>query len=257
MTDEAVKVDPRLQRMRKRFTRRQWLRRWTKWRALIVAVLLLIVVAALVWLVEFSSVLTATKANVEGLDASSDAPPPPSTSAIASAAKSEFGTPLVRADLGKVRDRILAIDAVESVEVSRSWPHTIAIRVVLRTPVAAVEIGGQFHALDADGVVFGDYPKAPTTLPLVETSADAQASVLKQAALIATSLPSDLAKSVDHINVATIDEISLSLSGGRTVIWGSSTDSATKADVLTALMKAEPHAQTYDVSVPGQPLTKN
>ncbi len=255
-TRPEPQTDPRLVRMRRRFTRRQWLRRWSAWRLWLVAVLLVIVVAVVVWLVEFSSVLTASNVDVVGLGAGTAAmPSPPSARQIENAAKSELGTPLIRADLGAVRTRVLAISAVRSADVSRSWPHTITITVQLRIPVAAVEIGGQLHALDADGVVFGDYDKVPGALPVVQTPASASATVLQQAALIATSLPSALAKNVDHINVATVDQVSLSLAGGRTVVWGSATDSATKADVLTALMKAQPHAHLYDVSVPGQPLT--
>ena len=68
-----------------------------------------------------------------------------------------------------------------------------------------------------------------------------------------TSLDPEVAKLVDHVEVESVDQISLALKGGRTVIWGSAADSATKADVLKVLLKQ--HAKTYDVSVPGQPTT--
>ena len=73
------------------------------------------------------------------------------------------------------------------------------------------------------------------------------------AASVVSSLDPDVAKLVNHVDVQTVDQISLALKGGRTVIWGSAADSATKAQVLKALLKQP--AKTYDVSVPGQPTT--
>ena len=53
--------------------------------------------------------------------------------------------------------------------------------------------------------------------------------------------------------VATVDQISLVLRDGRTVVWGSAEDSDAKAEVLVELL--EQPARKYDVSVPGQPTT--
>ena len=52
----------------------------------------------------------------------------------------------------------------------------------------------------------------------------------------------------------SLDAIDLRLRDGRTVVWGSAAESADKAEVLDALLK-RPHAQRYNVSVPGQPTT--
>ena len=59
---------------------------------------------------------------------------------------------------------------------------------------------------------------------------------------------------VRRIDVETIDQISLVLKGRRTVVWGSGEESDLKADVLAALVEAQ-DARTYDVSVPGSPVT--
>jgi cell division protein FtsQ len=53
--------------------------------------------------------------------------------------------------------------------------------------------------------------------------------------------------------VQTVDQISLVLRDGRTVVWGSADESGLKAKVLAVLLRQR--AQTYDVSVPGQPTT--
>ena len=59
----------------------------------------------------------------------------------------------------------------------------------------------------------------------------------------------------DSADFVAGDSFTVTVPAGQTVQWGSATDSATKAEVLAALLKAQPHAKEYDVSVPGQPVT--
>ena len=70
-----------------------------------------------------------------------------------------------------------------------------------------------------------------------------------------SALPQELSLIVDHVQVTTVDQISLVLKDGRTVIWGSAEESDTKAEVL-AILLATVQAQTYDVSVPSKPTTR-
>jgi cell division protein FtsQ len=59
---------------------------------------------------------------------------------------------------------------------------------------------------------------------------------------------------VDHLEVATVDQISLALTGGKTVVWGSADQSELKAEVIGPLLKQP--GSVYDVSAPGQPTIK-
>jgi cell division protein FtsQ len=123
-------------------------------------------------------------------------------------------------------------------------------------PVAVVEIAGQLRGMDSEGVVFRDYAQAPPDLPRVQTGSDTGSDALREAALVVAALPSDLAAKVDHVEVETVDEITLALRDGRTVRWGSSADSDLKAEVLAQLLVARKAQTYYDVSVPGVPTTK-
>jgi len=78
---------------------------------------------------------------------------------------------------------------------------------------------------------------------------------LQEAATVIAALPQQLRRLVDHVEVLTVDQITLVLRDGRTVVWGSSDDSQQKAVVLLALL--EQPAKIYDVSVPSQPTTRN
>ncbi|UDY22485.1 cell division protein FtsQ/DivIB [Nocardioides sp. Kera G14] len=234
-------------RTQRRFSRRQWRRRWLQWKPLVIVVGVLAVAAVAVWLVWFSSVLAVKSVVVTGTSAISQRD-------VRDAAAIESGSPLVSVGLDKVHDRVAALAAVESVTVTRRWPDQVVIAVTERTPIAVIDLGGRLRGLDKDGVVFLSYKKAPANLPKVVSPAGTDARALREAAQVVRSLPPELAKITDHVEVATVDEVSLALTKDRTVQWGSSADSEQKAEVLAALLKHP--AKVYDVSVPGQPTTK-
>lgn len=231
---------------RRRFARRQWLRRWLVWRYVIASVLLVALVAGAIWLVFVSSVLTVKHVDVKGESLLS-------RQQILSAAHVPVGAHLTELDLSAIRSRVEALAPVRRVDVSRDWPDGVLIKVTERTAVAAVEVGGTVHAMDAEGVLFRDYPRVPAGMPLVIPTAGAGSSALAEAAQVIASLPKGLAARVDHVQVSGVDQISLAMRGGARVVWGSAAQSALKAQVLARLL---PHpAQLYDVSVPGQPVT--
>jgi cell division protein FtsQ len=229
------------------FARRRWRQRLRRLRPLLYAVLLLALVGTGVWLVFFSSVVTVREVSVSGNQTVSSV-------RVRAVAKAPIGRQLARVDLAAIQARIETIPAVESVSVSRSWPHTIAVEVVERTPVAVVERGAGLQAVDDEGVLFGSYVRQPDDLPLVRTAADVKSEALAEAARVVTSLRADIQARVESVDVASIDRITLKLTGGRTVMWGSAEDSQQKAAVLAVLL--ERRADEIDVSVPGRPTTR-
>jgi cell division protein FtsQ len=233
-------------RSRRRFARRQWLRRWLVWRYVIGSVLLVVLTVAAIWLVFVSSVLTVKHVAVRGESLLS-------RQQVLAAAKVPDGAHLAQLDLEAIRARVSALAPVKRVDVSRDWPDGVLIDVTERRAVAVVAIGGHYQAMDADGVLFRAYPRPPVGMPRVLSTSQAGTEALAQAARVIAALPAGLAPRVDHVAVRGVDQISLALRDGATVIWGSDDQSAIKAEVLARLL---PHpARVYDVSVPGQPVT--
>lgn len=233
-------------RSRRRFARRQWLRRWLVWRYVIGSVLLVVLTVAAIYLVFFSSVLTVKHVDVRGESLLS-------RHQVLAAAQVPVGAHLAELDVEAIRARIGALAPVERVDVSRDWPDGVLITITERTPVAVVEISGRYHAMDADGVLFRDFLRPPAGMPRVVSASGVDGGALAQAARVIAALPPDLAARVDHVEVRGLDEILLAMRSGATVIWGSDGQSALKAEVLAQLL---PHpAHVYDVSVPGQPVT--
>ncbi|MCF6377337.1 FtsQ-type POTRA domain-containing protein [Nocardioides KLBMP 9356] len=232
-------------RTRRRFARRQWARRWLSLRYVLAAVVLVGLVGTAVWLVFFSTTLQVKRVEVVGNQLLSDG-------RIREVAEVPLGEPLALVDLSRADARVGALAEVRSVDVTRTWPDGVRIEVVERTPVAVVELGGRLRGLDADGVVFREYRKAPPGMPRVRPGSAAGTDALKEAATVVAALPEDLAARVDHVEVETVDQITLALRDGRQVLWGSAEESALKAEVVDKLLAAQ-KAPFYDVSVPGNP----
>jgi cell division protein FtsQ len=232
---------------RKDFRRRRNAGRWRLVRRLALALLVVGLVAGSVWVVFFSSHVTAREVDVVGSRTIPDAK-------IERAANVPVGTPLARVDLNAIVKRVQPIDAVRDVKVARGWPHTVRITITERTPIAVIDQGSGLEALDSQGVSFGGYKARPKHLPLVRTDPGTPGEALKEGAKVVAALPSGIAGRVDAVEVASVDEIKLVLRSGRKVVWGSAEDSDQKAEVLAVLLK-QPGNQ-IDVTVPGRPTTR-
>lgn len=243
-TDQTVPDERTVRIARKRFARRQWARRWLAWRGLVLALLGVGVLAGAGWLVFFSSVLTVEGVEVEGTEVLSPVE-------VRRAARVPVGEPLARVSLGAIQARVESLAPVQAVDVSRSWPNRIRIAVLEREAVAVVDRDGVVRGLDDEGVLFRTFPSVPDDLPVVRIYAGTRSEALAEAARVIDALPGDLASRVAHLEVKTVDSISLELANGRTVFWGSADESANKAEVLEVLLRQK--ASVYDVSVPGQP----
>ncbi|MER7476476.1 FtsQ-type POTRA domain-containing protein [Streptomyces sp. NPDC126510] len=187
---------------------------------------------------------------------------------VEAAADVPFGKPLISVDTDAIETRLRRkLPRIDAVDVVRSWPHGIDLKVVERTPVLIVQKGGKFVEVDDDGVRFATVSEAPKGVPALELtlarSGSATASLrrfgeprlVREAVTVARALPAAVARETQAVKVRSYDAISLELRDGRTVVWGSSEKGAAKARTLTALMKASPDAGYFDVSVPTAPAS--
>lgn len=231
----------------RRFARRQWARRWLAWRPVLIGLVVLGAAGGLVWLVFFSSVLAVQGVRVAGegvLDSRE----------VRRVAQVPTGTPLATVDLDEIAGRVERLRPVRAVDVSREWPAHVRIEVTEREAVAVVELGDGLHGVDEEGVVFRRYLTRPAGLPLVRSAAGTPSDALAEATRVVDALPADLAGRVDHVEVGSVDTITLRLRDGRDVLWGSAEESANKARVLAVLLQQD--ATAYDVSVPGRPVLR-
>ena len=242
-----VSEDRATRRTRRRFARRQWARRWLSLRYLVAFILVVVTIGAGIWLFFFSSVLQVKSVTVTGLSYLS-------ASEVRRVGDVPLGESLVLVDLERVSRRVGSMPEVKSTDVTRSWPNSVEINVTERTAVAVVELGGRIRGLDAEGVVFRGFKKAPAGLPRVRATTQTDSDALREAATVVAALPRDLAQRVDHVEVETVDQIMLVLRDGRQVLWGSAEESDQKAEVLMVLLGEQ--GTVFDVSVPGSPTSR-
>ena len=104
-----------------------------------------------------------------------------------------------------------------------------------RKPVLLVEKGAKFVEVDAEGVRFATVAKRPQGVPLLELAAGpvAEPAPLRRgpaACARRSGSPADSRRSrradTRTVRVRSYDSISLELTGGRTVVWGSGEDGA-------------------------------
>lgn len=250
-TDERIGTAPPEadSRTRRRFARRQWRRRWLTWRYLLSAFLVVGLIAGGGWLVFASDYFRLHTVTVSGTSMLS-------VEDVRRTAALPLDDPLVTADLDAARARVAALAPVRSVTLTREWPDTVRLVVVERTAVAVVPGAEGLRGIDADGVLFRDYRKAPAGIPRIETGPGIGTAALSEAAAVVAALPTDLAARVDHVEVETVDQITVELRSGHVIRWGSADASAEKAQVLAALLATRGLAspdRVIDLSVPGQP----
>ena len=166
------------------------------------------------------------------------------------------GTPLARVDTEAVAERVREQITVAEVSVSRSWPSTLAVDVVLQTPAIVVKNPqGQLEVVDAEGVAFKVVRSAPKGVPLVTArgSQGATREALQSALALLDALPPEMAGRVSGITVSSASLVTFAL-GNRTVVWGSGEESVRKVAILTALLPTQ--AKVIDVSAPDTPVTR-
>jgi cell division protein FtsQ len=123
----------------------------------------LALLAAGVWLVQFSPVLVARSVRVEGV-------PRGAVAEIMRRAAVPIGTPMVRVDTTAIADRVIATATLAEVSVGLSWPSTIVIMASPRVPVLAVKNPqGQVQVVDAQGVAYATVSAPPKGVPMINT----------------------------------------------------------------------------------------
>lgn len=236
-----------LARAQQRFARRQRLVRWRSWLPWAVGGGLVVLAGLVVWLFYFSSAFAVAGVRISGADTV-----PVAT--IEQTAAAPVGTPLAKVDLRAIADRVRTIPAVADAQVTRAWPRKIVIVVTERVPVVVVTDGSRFELVDATGTSYRTVPDRPAGLPEAKVTGVRRDVTIHSVVTVSAALPDTLRTQVGTISATSPDSITLNLSSGVKVVWGSSDDSERKAGVLSVLMKRD--AKVYDVSAPDLPVTK-
>jgi cell division protein FtsQ len=209
--------------------------------------LLSVVVVGLGLLLYFTPIMSARNIVVTGLGAVSQ-------EEVVTSAAVQSGTPLLQVDTDAVAERVAGIRRVASARVQRQYPSTLRITVIERVPVVVKDYPDGAHLFDKDGVDFATAPPPPG-VPYLETENPGPSDPATMAALqVMTSLRPEVAGQVGRVSAPSVAAITLTLTDGRVVVWGTTDRTEEKALKLGALL-TQP-GRTYDVSSPDLPTVK-
>jgi cell division protein FtsQ len=240
-------------------------RRRIPWRTRFFALAGVAVVALVAWVLLGDRVFIVRSVTVTGTRLVS-------TSQVIEAADVPLGTPLTSVNPGAVTRRVETIRQVSSATVTLDWPDHVAIAVTERVPAIAVRMAnGSYDLVDPSGVVVLSVTAKPAGLPLFTTPLSGAAlradpGVAAASAVLAELAPS-LARTVSSVSVAQVpsgsggggafaesQQVTLSMKGGKTIVWGDPSNAAAKNRELGIVLR---NGVNYvNVSAPGTVITR-
>ena len=247
--------------------------RHTPWRAAFFALAITGIVAGVAWALVGSRFLVVRSIQVTGTHLVPRAE-------VLAAAGIPDGLPLIRVNTAAVADRIERITQIESAQVSRAWPdrgedlgarahagarggqwpRVSADRQVRRGRGAGRQAAAADAALHAApgspsaGSPSAGSPSAGSQSAGPQALASLRGSpAVYAAAAVLRELPATLAGKVTEVAAPSASDVTLTLAGGITIVWGGTDRPAAKAKELAVLMRVR--ARSYDVSAPGTAMT--
>lgn len=216
-------------------------------RVLIAAVIALVL---LVLATMFTPIMAINKISITGTEKVPE-------KQIQAVLKKYIGTPLPMISSDNVASDLQKFKLIESISLVSKPPYELQVRIIERTPISIVVIGGTGFLYDPSGVRVG-VATGNEKLPTIIITGDPKTSKnYKQAIDVLLSLPSSLLERVAYIQARTRDNVTMQLRGNaaQTIIWGDSTQSALKSRVLKVLLYKTPSRipATFDVSSPMTP----
>ena len=170
--------------------------------------------------------------------------------AVEAALAEQVGTPLALVDSSEVKAALLAFPLIETYALEAKPPHDLTVRIVERTPVGVIRSDAGYTLVDAAGVALATTSDQPAGQPLLEIDGGTDSVAFESAGLVVRSVPAELRALLTGVSATTADDVTLTLSSGLTVVWGSSEDSPMKSEVLTKTLLSNPEASTIDVTSP-------
>ncbi|MDY7543640.1 MULTISPECIES: FtsQ-type POTRA domain-containing protein [unclassified Cryobacterium] len=164
----------------------------------------------------------------------------------------QLGTPLPLVDFARIRADLGTFPLIQSYVTESRPPDTLVVRIVERTPVGTVVVPGGFNLVDAAGVVIQGGTARVVGYPVIDARAGVGSAGFQAATAVIAAVPAAVRQQLDTVTAATTDDVTLVLTGGARVVWGSAERSEYKAVVLAALIVSHPvgTVKEYDVSSP-------
>ena len=180
--------------------------------------------------------------------------------AVQQAFLQDYGRSIYEINIAERRRRLLAINWIEDVSVSRVWPNRIYVRLHERKPVAFVNLPHQaFLLVDAEGVLLSTPPRANFEFPVLsgvwidQTEADRKVRV--QAALRLLDDLGPAAKDISEVNAAAPEDLRVTteMQGKAIELWLGDSNFAQRyrnfTEHVADIRAGSPRASVFDLRI--------
>lgn len=168
------------------------------------------------------------------------------------------GENVVWLDEAEAERRLAADPWIAEAHVVSDLPDAIAVRIIERVPVGAVETHSGWEVVAADGVILATTTDAPG-LPTITAAVPGDDLVTLCARLLG-AMPPALRNEVENLTVGVDGLVRLALIGGIPVTYGDTAEAVEKAQALAAVLawaeQERADVREIDVSVPGAPTAR-
>ena len=178
--------------------------------------------------------------------------------AVLALASTQEGTALLRVDTGAIQEQLQALPGVAQANVQRAFPRGLTLEITPREGVALVRLDdASVQLVGGDGVVITTMEEAaaPGELPVltVDMAMPDAGTAVNEALTVLATMPTELRAQVAEAGATGPRTVTLVLTDGAEVVWGSAQEAELKAAVLATLLPVG--ADHYDVSEPKTPIT--
>lgn len=226
---ERVHTDPRLRRRRKAVER-------TRRRKLFVKLVVLVTLVVVVWAVLWSPLLTVRHLELRGVKHTTSAE-------VLEAADLGSDANILRVSTDEIEERIEALPWVKKASAARVLPGTLRVKIQERQAALALSLGAAHWKLDESGRVLaaGKGDGLPVLVGAdvdnIQPGTEIEAEQLVGGLRVYRSLSHEVQKRVAAILAPTPERITLTLTDGSQVRYGSAELLAAKSNVLKSLLR--------------------
>jgi cell division protein FtsQ len=224
-------------------------RRALRWFVVLGIVVVLGVVLALLYL---TPLLKVTSVSVQGTRLTND-------DRVARLLEPLKGKPLAEVSTERVKKLVSSEPAIQDIRLGLKGAHSVQVTIVEHREVAVLQQGKSLYLVGDNGAKLKRISAAQSRkLPIVKLSAkDPDGKIFDTVVQGLSQLPADVLAKLKTAGAASVDSVKFSLTDGRTVVWGDSSQGGLKAaDLQTLLAKGGPKDKVIDVSTPERPVTR-
>jgi cell division protein FtsQ len=179
---------------------------------------------------------------------------------VSKALQIHLGTPLPLLSEQDVADSLADFTLIESFSATAVPPNGLNVRISERQAICIITSGASRWLYDPAGIRIAEASTRDLLPEILISENPLNSQRFRNSIEVLMALPEELLVEVEFIEARSKDDVQMRLrsSKNQRIIWGDSSESVLKSNVLEALMKnySKDSSVTFDVSSPNAPVVR-